>query len=57
MKVLSFAALMIASFISLAQTINYNIYDPGIGEEGLYYSAAAYCDYLSVQEWNCGSPC
>jgi hypothetical protein len=57
MKALQLAALVIASFVGLSQTIGTNIYNPVTGQKGLYYSAGAYCAYDTLAKWQCGIPC
>jgi hypothetical protein len=57
MKALKLAALVIASFIGLSQTITTPIYNDVTGHKGLYYSAGAYCAYDTLSNWQCGTPC
>jgi hypothetical protein len=57
MKAIKLAALVIASFIGLSQGISTEIYRDAVGHKGLYYSAAAYCAYDTLTNWECGAPC
>ncbi len=52
MKTLS-TALVIAGLISLSS----QSYNTELGMKGLWYSAAAYCAYETLDDWNCGAPC
>ena len=56
MKAISTAALVLASLATTAFAAP-NFYNPSIGYKGMYYSAAAYCKYETLDAWNCGTPC
>ena len=47
MKAISTAALVLASLATLTFAAQ-NFYDPEIGIKGIYYSAAAYCSYETL---------
>ena len=56
MKALSTATLVLASIIGQAMTAP-NFYSVPVGRKGIYYSAAAYCKYETLDYWQCGAPC
>ena len=56
MKALRTAALVLASLATMAFAAP-NFYSPTIGKKGIYYSAAAYCKYETLDSWKCGAPC
>jgi hypothetical protein len=56
MKAISTAVLVLASVVATAFAAP-NFYSPVIGKKGIYYSAAAYCKYETLDAWNCGAPC
>ena len=56
MKAISTAALVLASVATTAFSAP-KFYSHEIGKKGIYYSAAAYCKYETLDEWNCGRPC
>ena len=56
MKAISTAVLVLATVVATAFAAP-NFYSPDIGKKGIYYSAAAYCKYETLDDWNCGDPC
>ena len=56
MKALSTAVLVLASLATLSLTAP-NFYSVPVGTKGIYYSAAAYCKYETLDQWTCGAPC
>ena len=56
MKAISTAALFLASLATVTFAAP-NFYNSTIGEKGIYYSAAAYCKYETLDSWSCGRPC
>ena len=56
MKAIRTAALVLASLAALTMAAP-NFYDLATGKKGIYYSAAAYCKYETLDNWSCGAPC
>jgi len=55
MKAIRATALVLASLIGISVAGNY--YSESVGQKGIYYSAAAYCKYETLDQWTCGGPC
>jgi hypothetical protein len=48
-------AFIMAALIGLS--LQGKIYQQETGLKSFYYSAAAYCLYETLDNWNCGKPC
>lgn len=50
--------LIVTIMVSVSSMVSgLKMYDPLIGLNAAYYSAAAYCNKTTIQDWSCGMPC
>ena len=45
------------AMLCLAGTISAQDYNADLSLKTVYYAGAAYCDYYSLQDWQCGPGC
>jgi hypothetical protein len=54
---MKYIAILLTLGSLLKRTQQLLIYNHTLGLRGLYYSAASYCAYDTLENWECGKPC
>ncbi len=49
--------ISLGSMLCLIGTISAQNYNPDLSLQTVYYAGAAYCDYYTIQDWQCGPGC
>ena len=55
MRTVRTALLVVTSLVGLSLQASY--YNEAVGISALFYSAATYCAYETLNPWDCGLPC